>query len=153
MCSDLEKGLLKALKKLDDYLGTPHPDEIDENSSDDIVSSTRPFLDGHELTLADCNLLPKLHIVKVIFGFELCNMLGYKDYTADTVFAEGLCPCFPPFSLQVVCLKYRSFNIPQSLTNLWRYLNAAYAREEFSSTCPVDEEIHIAYSSVAKTLK
>lgn len=91
MCSDLEKGLLKALKKLDDYLGTPHPDEIDENSSDDI-SSTRSFLDGHELTLADCNLLPKLHIVKVIFGFKRCSMLGYKDYTADTVFAEGLCP-------------------------------------------------------------
>lgn len=67
MRSDLEKGLLKALKKLDDYLGTPLPDEIDENSSDDIISSARPFLDGQELTLADCNLLPKLHIVKVIF--------------------------------------------------------------------------------------
>lgn len=101
MCSDLEKGLLKALKKLDDYLGTPHPDEIDENSSDDIISSARPFLDGHELTLADCNLLPKLHIVKVIFGFKLCSMLGYKDYTADTVFAEGLCPCFFPPALSL----------------------------------------------------
>lgn len=153
MCSDLEKGLLKALKKLDDYLGTPHPDEIDQNSSDDVTSSTRPFLDGTELTLADCNLLPKLHIVKVIFGFKLCRMLGYKDCTADNVFFF-LVSLFPPrLSVQVVCLKYRSFNIPQSLTNLWRYLNAAYAREEFSSTCPVDEEIHIAYSSVAKALK
>lgn len=64
-CVDLEKGLLKALKKLDDYLSTPLPDEIDENSADDVASSTRPFLDGQELTLADCNLLPKLHIVKV----------------------------------------------------------------------------------------
>jgi len=53
----------------------------------------------------------------------------------------------------VVCLKYRNFSIPQSLTNLWRYLNAAYARDEFSSTCPIDDEIHIAYSSVAKALK
>lgn len=63
-------------------------------------------------------------------------------------------PLFPlSLSLQVVCLKYRNFTIPQSLTNLWRYLNAAYAREEFSSTCPVDEEIYFAYSSVAKALK
>ncbi|XP_034400608.1 chloride intracellular channel protein 1 isoform X2 [Cyclopterus lumpus] len=114
---NLEKGLLKALKKLDDYVGSPLPDEIDENSADDLISSSRPFLDGQELTLADCNLLPKLHIVKV------------------------------------VCLKYRNFSIPQSLTNLWRYLNAAYAREEFSSTCPSDNEVHIAYSSVAKALK
>ncbi|XP_006788115.1 chloride intracellular channel protein 1 [Neolamprologus brichardi] len=114
---NLEKGLLKALKKLDDYLGSPLPDEIDENSADELTSSSRPFLDGQVLTLADCNLLPKLHIVKV------------------------------------VCLKYRNFTIPQSLTNLWRYLNAAYAREEFSSTCPVDEEIYFAYSSVAKALK
>lgn len=59
----------------------------------------------------------------------------------------------PSLSPQVVCLKYRKFSIPQSLTNLWRYLNAAYAREEFSSTCPIDDEIHIAYSSVAKALK
>lgn len=66
MCSDLEKGLLKALKKLDDYLGSPLPDEIDENSADELTSSSRPFLDGQVLTLADCNLLPKLHIVKVI---------------------------------------------------------------------------------------
>lgn len=65
MCSDLEKGLLKALKKLDDYLGSPLPDEIDENSADEVTSSSRPFLDGQALTLADCNLLPKLHIVKV----------------------------------------------------------------------------------------
>uniref|UniRef100_A0A3Q3QK31 Chloride intracellular channel protein 1 n=1 Tax=Monopterus albus TaxID=43700 RepID=A0A3Q3QK31_MONAL len=109
-------ALLRDLK-LDDYLGAPLPDEIDENSSDEVISSCRPFLDGQALTLADCNLLPKLHIVKV------------------------------------VCLKYRSFSIPESLANLWRYLKAAYAREEFASTCPLDEEIHIAYSSVAKALK
>lgn len=73
MCSDLEKGLLKALMKLDDYLGCPLPEEIDENSADEVTSSSRPFLDGQELTLADCNLLPKLHIVKVIFCFKLCS--------------------------------------------------------------------------------
>ncbi|KAJ0055240.1 hypothetical protein NL108_013563, partial [Boleophthalmus pectinirostris] len=64
MNDNLEKGLLKALKKLDDYLGCPLPDEIDENSADDVTSSSRSFLDGPDLTLADCNLLPKLHIVK-----------------------------------------------------------------------------------------
>ncbi|KPP62911.1 chloride intracellular channel protein 1-like [Scleropages formosus] len=62
---NLEKGLLKALKKLDDYLGTPLPEEIDENSAEEVATSSRPFLDGQDLTLADCNLLPKLHIVKV----------------------------------------------------------------------------------------
>lgn len=106
MCSDLEKGLLKALKKLDDYLGSPLPDEIDENSDDELTSSTRPFLDGQELTLADCNLLPKLHIVKVIFCFKLCGIrgLGWKDYNAESMFwseIEGLCPaCF------VVCVSH-----------------------------------------------
>lgn len=61
----LEKGLTKALKKLDDYLNSPLPDEIDANSREEEKGSRRCFLDGNELTLADCNLLPKLHIVKV----------------------------------------------------------------------------------------
>uniref|UniRef100_A0A8D3D1B8 Chloride intracellular channel protein n=1 Tax=Scophthalmus maximus TaxID=52904 RepID=A0A8D3D1B8_SCOMX len=62
----LEKGLTKALKKLDDYLNSPLPDEIDADSMEEEKGSSRPFLDGNELTLADCNLLPKLHIVKVV---------------------------------------------------------------------------------------
>ncbi|KAL0967136.1 hypothetical protein UPYG_G00248260 [Umbra pygmaea] len=62
----LEKGLFKALKKLDDYLVSPLPEEIDANSMEDERVSTRLFLDGDNLTLADCNLLPKLHIVKVV---------------------------------------------------------------------------------------
>lgn len=61
----LERGLLKTLQKLDEYLRSPLPDEIDHNSIEDIKISTRKFLDGDEMTLADCNLLPKLHIVKV----------------------------------------------------------------------------------------
>ncbi|EPY77552.1 chloride intracellular channel protein 4 [Camelus ferus] len=64
--SSLERGLLKTLQKLDEYLNSPLPDEIDENSMEDIKFSTRKFLDGNEMTLADCNLLPKLHIVKVV---------------------------------------------------------------------------------------
>ncbi|XP_034511766.1 chloride intracellular channel protein 6 isoform X2 [Ailuropoda melanoleuca] len=59
-----EKNLLKALKKLDNYLNSPLPDEIDAYSTEDITVSGRKFLDGDELTLADCNLLPKLHIIK-----------------------------------------------------------------------------------------
>lgn len=56
---------MKTLQKLDEYLNSPLPDEIDENSLEDVTVSTRKFLDGNEMTLADCNLLPKLHIVKV----------------------------------------------------------------------------------------
>ncbi|XP_026800281.2 chloride intracellular channel protein 5b [Pangasianodon hypophthalmus] len=62
----LEKNLSKAIKKLDDYLNSALPEEIDADSVEDEKSSTRKFLDGNELTLADCNLLPKLHIVKIV---------------------------------------------------------------------------------------
>ncbi|XP_071999828.1 chloride intracellular channel protein 5 isoform X2 [Engystomops pustulosus] len=62
----LEKGLTKALMKLDDYLNSPLPEEIDANSRDEEKVSRRKFLDGDELTLADCNLLPKLHVVKIV---------------------------------------------------------------------------------------
>lgn len=68
LCAALEKGLTKALKKLDDYLNSPLPDEIDADSMEDEKGSNRRFLDGNEFTLADCNLLPKLHIVKVQYG-------------------------------------------------------------------------------------
>uniref|UniRef100_A0A452UEG5 Chloride intracellular channel protein 1 n=1 Tax=Ursus maritimus TaxID=29073 RepID=A0A452UEG5_URSMA len=61
---NLEKGLLKALKVLDNYLTSPLPEEVDETSAEDEGISQRKFLDGNELTLADCNLLPKLHIVQ-----------------------------------------------------------------------------------------
>ncbi|XP_041421026.1 chloride intracellular channel protein 5 isoform X2 [Xenopus laevis] len=62
----LQKGLTKALKKLDDYLNTPLPEEIDANSREEERVSKRMFLDGDEFTLADCNLLPKLHVVKIV---------------------------------------------------------------------------------------
>lgn len=63
--------MLKALKKLDNYLNTPLPDEIDAYSTDNVTVSSRKFLDGDELTLADCNLLPKLHIIKVWHVFSM----------------------------------------------------------------------------------
>lgn len=70
VCLVLEKGLTKALKKLDDYLSSPLPDEIDADSMEEEKGSNRGFLDGNEFTLADCNLLPKLHIVKVKRGHK-----------------------------------------------------------------------------------
>ncbi|KAL4623934.1 chloride intracellular channel protein 5-like [Arapaima gigas] len=63
--SGLEKSLTRALRRLDSYLNTPLPGEVAEGNTGDRCSSRR-FLDGDELTLADCNLLPKLHIVKVV---------------------------------------------------------------------------------------
>lgn len=63
--SDLEKALLREFKRLDDYLNTPLPEEIDQDSTEDVVVSQRKFLDGDWMTLADCNLLPKLNIIKV----------------------------------------------------------------------------------------
>ncbi|AWP16752.1 Chloride intracellular channel protein [Scophthalmus maximus] len=112
----LERGLLKTLQKLDEYLRSPLPDEIDHNSTEDVKVSKRKFLDGDEMTLADCNLLPKLHIVKV------------------------------------VAKKHRGFDIPKEMTAIWKYLNVAYTREEFTNTCPSDKEIEIAYGDVAKRL-
>ncbi|XP_009326300.1 PREDICTED: chloride intracellular channel protein 6 [Pygoscelis adeliae] len=114
---NLEKSLLKALRKLDDYLNSPLPDEIDAYSTEEITVSSRKFLDGDELTLADCNLLPKLHIIKV------------------------------------VAKKYRNFDFPPEMTGISRYLNNAYARDEFTNTCPADQEIEYAYLDVAKRMK
>ncbi|XP_054830086.1 chloride intracellular channel protein 6 [Eublepharis macularius] len=114
---NLEKSLLKALRKLNDYLNDPFPEEIDVNSTEELTVSRRKFLDNDELTLADCNLLPKLHIIKV------------------------------------VAKKYRNFEFPSEMTGIWRYLNNAYARDEFTNTCPADREIEFAYLNVAKRMK
>lgn len=54
--------------------------------------------------------------------------------------------------LQVVTKKYRNYDIPNDLTGVWRYLNNAYAQEEFTNTCAADNEIEFAYKDVAKTL-
>lgn len=109
-----EKNLLREFKRLDDYLNSPLPEEIDHNSMQNITVSRRKYLDGNRLTLADCNLLPKLHIIKV------------------------------------AAKKYCDFEIPAQFTGVWRYLNNAYEREEFTQTCPADIEIEKAYMSVAK---
>ncbi|XP_030064970.1 chloride intracellular channel protein 2 [Microcaecilia unicolor] len=113
---NFEKALLKEFMRLDNYLNTPLPDEIDQNSTEELLVSNRKYLDGNRLTLADCNLLPKLHIIKV------------------------------------AAKKYRGFEIPKEMSGVWRYLNNAYAQEEFSHTCPADKEIESTYASVAKKM-
>uniref|UniRef100_A0A7M4EXF7 Chloride intracellular channel 3 n=1 Tax=Crocodylus porosus TaxID=8502 RepID=A0A7M4EXF7_CROPO len=59
----LQSGLLKALWKLDTYLRTPLEYELTQDPR--LTVSRRRFLDGDQLTLADCSLLPKLNIVHV----------------------------------------------------------------------------------------
>uniref|UniRef100_A0A3P9NPQ3 Chloride intracellular channel protein 3 n=1 Tax=Poecilia reticulata TaxID=8081 RepID=A0A3P9NPQ3_POERE len=62
--SMLEKQFLSTLVKLSMYLDTPLTHELDQNPN--IAESTRLYLDGDSFTLADCNLLPKLNIIKVV---------------------------------------------------------------------------------------
>eukprot|EP00064_Thunnus_orientalis_P011348 superscaffoldBa00001632_g11378 len=62
----LEQSLNKALAKLDEYLMSPLPEEVQAGRHSGDGESNRKYLDGDELTLADCNLLPKLHVVKVV---------------------------------------------------------------------------------------
>uniref|UniRef100_A0A1A8IC73 Chloride intracellular channel protein 2 n=1 Tax=Nothobranchius kuhntae TaxID=321403 RepID=A0A1A8IC73_NOTKU len=110
----LEKKFLTTLIKLNMYLETPLPYE--QQKDPNITKSSRLYLDGDSFTLADCNLLPKLNIVKV------------------------------------VCKEYRNFDIPPQLKGLTQYLENAYKRDEFRHTCPKNEEILIAYKTVAKYL-
>ena len=61
--SELEKKFLATLVKLNMYLEGPLPHELEQNPDEN--ESPRLYLDGDSLTLADCNLLPKLNILKV----------------------------------------------------------------------------------------
>uniref|UniRef100_A0A8C3NL43 CLIC N-terminal domain-containing protein n=1 Tax=Geospiza parvula TaxID=87175 RepID=A0A8C3NL43_GEOPR len=62
----LQRSLLRALLKLDEYLSAPLEHELAQDPH--LRVSQRHFLDGNHLTLADCNLLPKLNIVQVSYG-------------------------------------------------------------------------------------
>lgn len=59
----LEKKFLSTLVKLNMYLEAPLTHELEKNPD---AEYSRLYLDGDSLTLADCNLLPKLNIVKVV---------------------------------------------------------------------------------------
>ncbi|XP_069465845.1 chloride intracellular channel protein 3 [Ambystoma mexicanum] len=60
----LQKSMLKALLTLDRYLRDPLEHEVAAKPG--IKVSGRKFLDGDVLTLPDCSLLPKLHIVNTV---------------------------------------------------------------------------------------
>ncbi|XP_054613852.1 chloride intracellular channel protein 3 [Dunckerocampus dactyliophorus] len=79
----LEKKFLSTLVKLNMYFDTPLLHELDHNPN--ATESCRPYLDGDSLTLADCNLLPKLNIVKVVCkkyrNFDIpAELKGLKRY-------------------------------------------------------------------------
>ncbi|NXR31200.1 CLIC3 protein, partial [Zosterops hypoxanthus] len=118
----LQRNLLRALLKLDEYLSAPLEHELAQDPR--LRVSQRRFLDGDHLTLADCNLLPKLNIASL--------------------------PCL---CLQVVCQHYRRFGIPKDLRGVWRYLNSASETKEFKYTCPNSQEIIQAYHSVVRALQ
>ncbi|XP_049638569.1 chloride intracellular channel protein 3 [Suncus etruscus] len=60
----LYQQLLRALAKLDRYLREPLEHELAQEPQ--LRESRRRFLDGDQLTLADCCLLPKLHTVDTV---------------------------------------------------------------------------------------
>ncbi|KAK7938248.1 hypothetical protein WMY93_001574 [Mugilogobius chulae] len=85
-----EESSVEVLRRLDEYLRSPLPDEINADESGDVPESTRSFLDGNDLTLADCNLLPKLHILKVVAkkyrNFEIpAEMTGLSRYLTTLI--------------------------------------------------------------------
>ena len=64
-----------------------------------------PFLSGNSMTHLDCEILPKLH------------------------------------HLRVAASVLKGYQIPPSLTSLWRYLHQGYNSPVFSKSCPPDQEI------------
>lgn len=69
--------LLRTLARLDSYLRAPLEHELAREPQ--LRESRRRFLDGDQLTLADCGLLPKLHIVDVSAG---CGARGGEGCSA-----------------------------------------------------------------------
>ncbi|XP_067417579.1 chloride intracellular channel protein 3 [Emydura macquarii macquarii] len=94
----LQKNLLKALLKLDRYLSTPLEHELAQDPR--LTLSCRKFLDGDQLTLADCSLLPKLNIVQIVgkhyrqLGIpqELRGIWRYLDNAHETKEFTYTCP-------------------------------------------------------------
>lgn len=139
--SGLWKNFYSTLEKLNTYLETPLPHELDQNP--DVSASLRRFLDGDALTLADCNLLPKLHVVKVERGLPPSSRCWRVPSDHQNLVA-----------LQVVCQEYCDYDVSGcQLRGLTRYLENAATQDEFRYTCPPDSEILFAYKSVAKYQK
>lgn len=94
----LQKNLLKALLMLDRYLLKPLEHEVCAHPG--ITVSRRKFLDGDELTLPDCSLLPKLHIVNTVCKFyrkfeipkDLVGVTRYLNNAAELKEFKYTCP-------------------------------------------------------------
>ncbi|NXY53003.1 CLIC3 protein, partial [Callaeas wilsoni] len=94
----LQRSLLRALLKLDEYLSAPL--EHEQARDPHLRASQRRFLDGDHLTLADCNLLPKLNIVQVVcqhyrrFGIpkDLWGVWRYLNSASETKEFKYTCP-------------------------------------------------------------
>lgn len=84
----LANKLTTSLGKLNKYLQEPLDDEIDADDDDDEPQvSTRKFIDGNSMTIADCNMLPKLNIIRVVgagmLNYSIPDSLeGIKRYLA-----------------------------------------------------------------------
>ncbi|NXU78617.1 CLIC3 protein, partial [Oreotrochilus melanogaster] len=107
----LQRSLLRALLKLDEYLCAPLEHELAQDPH--LRASRRRFLDGDHLTLADCNLLPKLNIVQHYrrFGIpkDLRGVWRYLSSAGDTKEFRYTCP-----STEEIVQAYRSVvRLPQ----------------------------------------
>lgn len=99
----LQRSLLRALLKLDEYLSTPLEHELAQDPC--LRASQRRFLDGDHLTLADCNLLPKLNIVQVSYGHPSTMPFSFLWHSHTLTFllvATASACSFPSFSLSSV---------------------------------------------------
>ncbi|XP_032850685.2 chloride intracellular channel protein 3 isoform X2 [Tyto alba] len=105
----LQRNLLRALLKLNEYLSAPLEYELARNPQ--LRVSQRRFLDGDQLTLADCNLLPKLNIIQVVcqhyrrFGIskDLQGVWHYLSAASETREFKYTCP-----SSEEIVQAYRS---------------------------------------------
>ncbi|DBA13691.1 TPA: hypothetical protein GDO54_018573, partial [Pyxicephalus adspersus] len=105
----LQRYLLRSLLLLDRYLTTPLPDELAKDPK--MTESKRKFLDGDELTLPDCNLLPKLNIINTVCKqyrkFEIPKDLkGLSRYLNNAAQLETFTYTCP--SKDEIILSYRS---------------------------------------------
>lgn len=94
----LHQLLLRSLARLDRYLRSPL--EHERARDPQLRESRRRFLDGDRLTLADCGLLPKLHIVDTVCAHfrgapipaQLCGVRRYLDSALRQKEFKYTCP-------------------------------------------------------------
>lgn len=94
----LYQQLLRALTRLDSYLRAPLDHELAREPQ--LPESRRRFLDGDQFTLADCSLLPKLHIVDTVCAHfrqmpipeELRGVRRYLDSALQEKEFKYTCP-------------------------------------------------------------